>query len=48
MIVFDATSSYIRGGKHAIATIGLDNVGIVDSDDGLLVDSNGKIQAPLL
>ena len=38
------TSSYIRGGKRTIATIGLDDVVIVDSDDALLVAAKGKIQ----
>ena len=44
VISFDTTSSYIRGGKRTIATIGLDNVVIVDSDDSLLVAAKGKIQ----
>ena len=44
VIALDTTSSYIRGGKRTIATIGLDNVVIVDSDDGLLVAAKGKIQ----
>ena len=44
IITFDTTSSYIRGGKRTIATIGLDNVVIVDSDDALLVAAKGKIQ----
>lgn len=44
VIVFDTTSSYIRGGKRTIATIGLDDVVIVDSDDSLLVAAKGKIQ----
>ncbi len=44
IIVLDTTSSYIRGGKRTIATIGLDNVVIVDSDDALLVAAKGKIQ----
>lgn len=44
VIVFDTTSSYIRGGKRTIATIGLDDVVIVDSDDALLVAAKGKIQ----
>ena len=43
-IALDTTSSYIRGGKRTIATIGLDNIVIVDSDDGLLVAAKGKIQ----
>ena len=43
-ISFDTTSSYIRGGKRTIATIGLDNVVIVDSDDSLLIFAKGKIQ----
>ena len=44
VIALDTTSSYIRAGKRTIATIGLDNVGIVDSDDALLVAAKGKIQ----
>ena len=44
IIAFDTTSSYIRGGKRTIATIGLDNIVIVDSDDALLVAAKGKIQ----
>ena len=44
VIVLDTTSSYIRGGKRTIATIGLDNVVIVDSEDALLVAAKGKIQ----
>lgn len=37
-------ASYICGGKRTIATIGLDNIVIVDSDDALLVAAKGKIQ----
>ena len=44
VIVLDTTSSYIRGGKRTIATIGLDDVVNVDSDDALLVAAKGKIQ----
>ena len=44
VIALDTTSSYIRGGKRTIATIGLDNIVIVDSDDALLVAVKGKIQ----
>ena len=44
IITLDTTSSYIRGGKRTIATIGLDDVVIVDSDDALLVAAKGKIQ----
>ena len=43
VITLDTTSSYIRGGKRTIATIGLDNIVIVDSDDSLLVAAKGKI-----
>ena len=42
-ISFDTTSSYIRGGKRTIATIGLDNVVVVDSDDSLLIFANSII-----
>lgn len=44
VITLDTTSSYIRGGKRTIATIGLDDVVIVDSDDALLVAAKSKIQ----
>ena len=44
IITIDTTSTYIRGGKRTIATIGLDDVVIVDSDDALLVAAKGKIQ----
>ena len=44
VISFDTTSSYIRGGKRTIATIGLDNVVIVDSEDSLLIVAKGKTQ----
>ena len=44
VITLDTTSSYIRAGKRTIATIGLDDVVIVDSDDALLVAAKGKIQ----
>ncbi len=44
VITLDTTSSYIRGDKRTIATIGLDDVVIVDSDDALLVAAKGKIQ----
>ena len=42
-ISFDTTSSYIRGGKRTIATIGLDNVVIVDSDGSLLIAAKSII-----
>lgn len=44
VFALDTTSSYIRGGKRIIATIGLDNVVIVDSDDSILIAAKGKIQ----
>lgn len=44
VITFDTTASYIRGGKRTIATLGLDDVVIVDSEDALLVAAKGKIQ----
>ena len=43
IIVLDTTSSYIRGGKRTIATIGLDDFVIVDSDDALLVATKGRV-----
>lgn len=44
VITLDTTNSYIRGGKRTVATIGLNNVVIVDSDDALLVAAMDKIQ----
>ena len=44
VIALDTTSSYIRGGKRTIATIGLDNIVVVYSDDSLLIAAKGKIQ----
>ena len=44
VITLDTTSSYIRGGKRTFATIGLDNIVVVDSDDALLIAAKGKIQ----
>lgn len=39
VITLDTTASYIRGGHRTIATIGLDNIVVVDSDDSLLIAS---------
>ncbi len=44
VIALNTTSSYIRGGSRTVAVIGLDNVVVVDSDDGLLVASKDHIQ----
>ena len=44
VIALDTTSSYIRAGKRIIATIGLDNLVIVDSDEAILIAQKGKIQ----
>ena len=44
IIALDTTSSYIRGGKRTIATIGLDNIVVVDSEDSLLVAAKDNIQ----
>lgn len=44
VIALDTTNSYIRGGKRTIATIGLDNIVVIDSEDGLLIASKDKIQ----
>lgn len=44
VIALSTTSSYIRGGKRTIATIGLDNIVVVYSDDALLIAAKGKIQ----
>ena len=44
IIALDTTNSYIRGEKRTIATIGLDNIVVIDSEDGLLIASKDKIQ----
>lgn len=44
VICLDTKNSYIRGGNRTVATIGLDNVVIVDSDDSLLIAKMDKIQ----
>ena len=44
VIALDTSASYIRGGQRTIATIGLDDIVIVDSEDSLLVAAKGKIQ----
>lgn len=44
VIALDTTASYIRGGKRTIATIGLENIVIVDSDDSLLIAAKDKVQ----
>ena len=44
VISIDTKSSYIHGGSRTIATIGLENVVIVDSDDSLLIAAKDKIQ----
>ena len=44
VIALNTKNSYIRGGKRTIATIGLDNVVIVDSDDSLLIAKMDQIQ----
>ena len=44
VIALDTTSSCIRSGKRTIATIGLDNIVVVDSEDSLLIAAKGKIQ----
>lgn len=44
VIMLDTKSSYIRGGKRTVATIGLENMVIVDSDDSLLIAKMDKIQ----
>lgn len=44
VICLDTTSSYIRAGKRTIATIGLDDIVVVDSDDAILIAAKGKIQ----
>lgn len=44
VIALDTTASYIRGGKRTIATIGLDNIVVVDSDDSLLIAKMDEIQ----
>lgn len=44
VIALDTKNSYIRGGKRTIATIGLDNMVVVDSDDSLLIARMDSIQ----
>ena len=44
VITLNTKNSYIRGGTRTIATIGLDNVVIVDSDDSLLIAKMDEIQ----
>jgi len=44
VITLDTTASYIRGGNRTIATIGLENIVIVDSDDSLLIAKMDNIQ----
>ena len=44
VIALDTSSSLIYGGKRLIATIGLDDVVIVDGEDSLLVASRNRIQ----
>jgi mannose-1-phosphate guanylyltransferase len=40
----DTTNTLIDGGNRLVATIGLDNVVIVDTDDALLVCAKDKVQ----
>ena len=44
VITFNTSASYIRGEKRTIATLGISNLVIVDSEDALLVADKGKIQ----
>lgn len=44
IISLDTSASYIHGGKRTVATIGLDNVVVVDSDDALLIAAKEKVQ----
>lgn len=44
VISLKTTDSYIRAGKRKIATIGLDNVVIVDSEDAILIAAKDKVQ----
>ena len=44
VITLNTKNSYIHGGNRTIATIGLDNVVIVDSDDSLLIAKMDEIQ----
>ena len=43
-ILHDTTNSLIHGGERLIATVGLDNVVIVDTKDALLVACKDKVQ----
>lgn len=44
VITLNTKNSYIHAGNRTIATIGLDNVVIVDSDDSLLIAKMDAIQ----
>ena len=40
----DTSNSYVRGGERLIATVGIDDLVIVDSKDALLVASKDRVQ----
>lgn len=44
VIALDTTHSFIHASKRTVATIGLDNIVIVDSDDSILISRMDKIQ----
>lgn len=44
VINIDTKNSYIHGSKRTIATIGMDNIVVVDSDDSLLIACKDRIQ----
>ncbi|WP_040571663.1 mannose-1-phosphate guanylyltransferase/mannose-6-phosphate isomerase [Shewanella benthica] len=43
-ILHDTTNTFIHGGERLIATVGLDNIVIVDTKDALLVATKDKVQ----
>lgn len=44
VIALDTKKSYIRGSNRTIATIGLENIVVVDAEDSVLIASMDKIQ----
>lgn len=44
VIALDTISSYVHGGNRTVATIGLKNIVVVDSEDSLLIADISKIQ----
>ena len=44
VIALDTKKSYIRGSNRTVATIGLENIVVVDAEDSVLIASMDKIQ----